>query len=264
MSSNRIKGQQIQVGDNYVLPIEQSRVTQSQAKVKEILAQTDEKAQEIISAAENKSQIITQTANTEADRIIEEARKKGEQEYDEIKNKAYEEGFKKGQEDGLQKFQEDASNGLKSLDTLAQSTFDIKKNIIDSASRDIVELVSAIADKVCHQKFDDKVLHKITLDAIKQLHDKENITIIVNPELVSNINALYENFRSEIPKLQSLKILEDNSLSPDGVIVETPTTRLDSRISSQISEITQKMLTDAEETTEVEKQTEVENELEEE
>ena len=70
MSSNRIKGQQIQFGDNYVLPIEQSRVTQSQAKVKEILAQTDMRAQEIISAAENKSQIITQTANTEADRII--------------------------------------------------------------------------------------------------------------------------------------------------------------------------------------------------
>ena len=51
------------------------------------------------------------------------------------------------------------------------------------------------------------------------------------------------NFRSSIQNLQTLKILEDSSLSPDGVIVETPSTRLDSRISAQIAELTQKMLT---------------------
>ena len=41
----------------------------------------------------------------------------------------------------------------------------------------------------------------------------------------------------------SIKIIEDNSVSPDGVIVETLSSRLDSRISTQISEIAQKMLT---------------------
>lgn len=245
MSSNRIKGQEIQVGDSFVLPIEQSRVTRSQAKVQQILEETDAKAQKIISDAENKSQIITETANTEATRIVEDAKKKAEEEYEAIKQQAYQEGFQKGEQDGLNKFTNDAMEGLKSLETLSSSNFDLKKNIIDSATRDIIDLVSAIADKVCHQKFDDDVLHKITLDAIKQLNDKETITIIVNPELVDNINSLVPAFREEIPKLKTLKILEDISLSPDGVIVETPNVRLDSRISSQIAEITQKMLTGA-------------------
>ncbi|MCQ2753665.1 MAG: flagellar assembly protein FliH [bacterium] len=110
---------------------------------------------------------------------------------------------------------------------------------------DIVELVSIIADKVCHIKFDDKVLKKITLDAIKELNDKENVTIIVNPELLDNINNLAENFKEEIPKMQSIRIIEDNSVSPDGVIVETMTSRLDSRVSAQIQEIAQQMLTGA-------------------
>ncbi len=245
MSSNRIKGQEIQVGDSFVLPIEQSRVTRSQAKVQQILEETDAKAQKIISDAENKSQIITETANTEATRIVEDAKKKAEEEYEAIKQQAYQEGFQKGEQDGLNKFTNDAMEGLKSLETLSSSNFDLKKNIIDSATRDIIDLVSTIADKVCHQKFDDDVLHKITLDAIKQLNDKETITIIVNPELVDNINSLVPAFREEIPKLKTLKILEDTSLSPDGVIVETPNVRLDSRISSQIAEITQKMLTGA-------------------
>ena len=207
MSSNRIKSQQIHLGEQFVLPIEQTRVTKSQAKVQQILEETDIKAQEIISQAENKTQIIVETANTEAERIIADARKKAEEEYETIKNQAYEEGFKKGEEDGLNKFKNDAIDGLKALDTLSGSSFDMKKNIIDSATRDIVDLVSAIADKVCHQSFDDEVLHNITIDAIKQLKDKENITIIVSPELVENINALVPIFREEIPKLQNLKIL---------------------------------------------------------
>ena len=232
------------MGENFVLPIEQTRVTRSQAKVQQILEETDLKAQQIISQAESKTKIIVETANNEATRIIEDSRKKAENEYEAIKQQAYEEGFKKGQEDGLEKFKQDASDGLKALETLASSSFDLKKNIIDSATRDIVELVSQISDKVCHASFNDEILRKITLDAMKHLKDKENITIIVSPKLVDNINALTGNIREEISKIKTLKIVEDSSLSPDGVIVETPQTRLDSRISAQISEITQKMLTE--------------------
>ena len=227
------------MGDNYVLPIEQTRVTRQQAKVQQIIDETDAKARQIIDNAETKSQVVIQAANTEAESIIANAKKKAEQEYDKIKEQAYQEGFKKGEQDGLYKFQNDAQEALKSLDTLSSSSYEIKKNIIDSASRDIVDLVIAIADKVCHQKFDINVLYKITLDAVKQLNDKENITIIVNPALVNNINKLADKFREAIP----LKILEDNSLSADGVIVETPDTRLDSRVSVQIAEIAAKMLT---------------------
>ena len=243
--SNRIKSGEIQIGNNYVLPIEQSKVTVSQAKVKKLIEESDAKAKEIIDGAENKSKIITEAANTEAETIIQNARKKGEEEYDVVKKQGYDEGFEQGKKDGLQKFQEDAVEALKALETLASASFDTKKNIIDSASLDIVELVSAIAQKVCHTKFDSKILYAITLDAIKALNDKENITIIVNPQLVENINSFVPDFKEEFPKLQSVKIVEDNSVSPDGVIVETLSTRLDSRVSTQIAEISQKMLTGA-------------------
>ena len=242
-SNNRFQAKEVKFGKSYILPIEQSKVTMSQAKVKKILEETDVKAQQIIDAADNKSQIIIETANNEATRIIEEAKKKAEQEYNAIKEQAYKEGFKKGEEDGLAKFNQDAEDGLKALETLANSSFDMKKNIIDSASRDIVELVSVIADKVCHAKFNPQMLFQITADAIQLLNDKEEISIIVSPQLIGYVQKMVPNFRSSIQNLQSLKIIEDNSLSPDGVIVETPHIRLDSRISSQISEIAQKMLT---------------------
>ena len=241
--NNRIVRRDVQFGSSYILPIEQSKVTQSEAKVKKILADTDEKAQQIVDAAGNKSQIIVQTANNEATRIIEDSRKKAQNEYDAIKQQAYDEGFQQGLEDGLKKFSEDAEAGLKALETLANTAFDMKKNIVDSAVRDIVDLVTVIADKVCHAQFNPQMLFQITLDAISLLNDKENITIIVSPKLVGYIQQMVPTFRSTIQSIQSIKVLEDSSLSPDGVIVETPTTRLDSRISSQINEIAQKMIT---------------------
>lgn len=239
--SSRITGK-IQVGESYVLPIEQSKVTRSQAKVQQILEETDQKAQQIIAAAENRSQIVIQTANNEATRIIEEARQKAQSEYETIKKQGYDEGFSKGELDGLEKFKNDSINALKSLETLSNSSFEMKKNIIDSATRDIVDLVSVIADKVCHTQINIDTLYDITVDAIKQLNDKEHITIIVSPKLVNYIQDLVPDFRDAIPSIQSLKILEDSSLSADGVIVETPTIRLDSRISVQIAEIARNML----------------------
>ena len=243
--SNRIKSDTIQIGNNYVLPIEQSNVTAQQAKVKRIIEETGVKAQSIINGAETKSQAIMQNATNEAEKMIDAAKAQAQKEYNKIVEQAYQEGFAKGEKDGLEKFKQDASDALKSLDVLATSSFDVKKNIIDSATLDIVDLVSAIADKVCHIKFDEEVLKRITIDSIKQLREKENITIIVNPELVDNINKIMPKIKEEIPKVESIKIIEDNAVSPDGVIVETLTSRLDSRISSQISEIAQKMLTGA-------------------
>ena len=241
--NNRIVRKDVQFGESYILPIEQSKVTQSEAKVQKILADTGEKAQQMVDAAGNKSTIIVQTASNEATRIIEDSRKKAQSDYDSIKQQGYDEGFEQRRADGLKKFQEDAAEGLKALETLASSTFDMKNNIIDSASKDIVELVTAIADKVCHIKLNPQVLYQITLDAIKLLNDKENITIIVSPKLVDQIQKMVPNFKSSVHNLQTVKILEDSSLSADGVIVESPTTRLDSRISSQIGELAQKMIT---------------------
>lgn len=224
------------------MPIEQTKVTLSQAKVKKIIEETDVQAQQIINGAESKSQIIVTTAQTEAERIIEESRQKALGNYDTIRQQAYEDGFKQGQADGLQQFNENACEAIKSLDTLIASNFEIKKNIIESATLDIIELVSAIADKVCHIKLDDDILKKITIDAIKELTDKENITIIVNPKLVNNINSLVNDFKNEFSNLKNIKILEDNSVSPDGVIVETLNTRLDSSISGRINSIVEQML----------------------
>ena len=82
----------------------------------------------------------------------------------------------------------------------------------------------------------------ITLSAISQLKNREEISIIVSPKLVENIIKLSEEFKQELPQIKNIKIIEDSALSTDGTIIETPLSRVDSRVSSQIDEIATRLI----------------------
>ncbi|MBQ6516084.1 hypothetical protein IJI31_02780 [bacterium] len=239
---SRIKSDNVHLGNNYVLPLEQTNLSRQEIKMQKMIDDAEVQKNQIIESAKTQSQEILNKAKAEAEKIISDARVQAIQESEVTKKQGFDEGFKEGLAEGNDKFKNEAALSLKALDTLASSTFEVKKNILKSAEKDIIELVTAISLKVCNKVFDEKMLYEITLKAIDQLKDKETITIIVSPELSERIAKYSDKFKAEIPQLQSVKIIEDSSLSCDGVIVESPMTRVDSRVSSQISEITDKLM----------------------
>ena len=261
--SNRIANKNVKIGESYVLPLTNSSISKYEAKVESLLngveeekkrllddAQTEvdnmkTRAELIIKNAEAKAEEIINNAKNESVKIIKQAESEQEKvkaETENIKKNAYDEGYQKGQEEGLEKFKNDSIDSLKSLDTLAASSFEMKHDIVKSADLDIVELVLAIARKITSHAFDEDMLKEITAAAIGKLKNREQVTIIVNPKLVENIVKLSEDFKQEIAQIQNIKIIEDSALSPDGTIVETPLSRVDSRVSSQIDEIAARLI----------------------
>ena len=260
---SRITNKNVKIGDNYVLPLTQSSISKYEAKVESLLSDVEIEKQRLLSAAQQeadniktRAELVVQEAEQKAAEIINNAKnesvniiKKAEVEKEqidsqkeELSKQAYDEGFQKGVSEGLEKFKQDAVDALKALDSLANISFDMKQKIVKSADTDIIELVSAIAKKVTLQLFDEKMLKNITIEAIKSLKDKEEITVIINPELVDMIIKLADNFRNEISQLERINIIEDVNLSCDGPIVETPLSRVDSRVSSQIDEIVKNVI----------------------
>jgi len=233
----RIKSDNVQVGGAFVVPIEQSL---SQIKIQEALG----KEQEIILQGEKKAQEIINNANRQGLEIVEQATAKALSEVDEIKNAAHQEGFDAGRQEGLENITEELQDKILAVNAFAQSDFEIKKNIIKSAHLDIIRLVVEIAHKVCSKSLDidESILDELTLCAIQSLKDKENITIIVNPDMAEKIYSISDELKEKIPQLSSIKIIEDTSVSPDGTIVESPLSRVDCRIKSQIDEIAQKLM----------------------
>lgn len=233
----RIKGDNIQLGGSFVVSIEDCG---HKAKINAAL----EKEQEIIFQGEQKAAEIIEQANLQAQQIIETAQNEALSRVDEITQQAHNEGFEAGRQEGLENITNELQDKIIAVNDFAQSNFDIKNNIIKSAHSDIIRLVVEIAQKVCSTalELDDNILKELTLQAIKSLKDKEDITIIVHPEMAQKIYAISDEFKEQIPQLSSIKIIEDASVSPDGTIVESPMSRVDSRVKSQINEIAEKLM----------------------
>lgn len=260
---SRITNKNVKIGENYVLPLTQRSISKYEAKVESLLNDVEEEKQRLLEEArieaeniKTRAELSVKEAQTNAESIVNNAKnealniiKQAEEEREKINNEtqaiskqAYDEGFEQGHAAGLEKFKTDSLECIKSLDTLAASSFEIKQNIVKSADRDIVELVIAIARKITERSFDEDMLKEITLSAIAQLKNKEEVTIIVSPKLVENILKLSENFKQEVSQIKNIKIIEDSALSADGTIVETPLSRVDSRVSAQIDEIAARLI----------------------
>lgn len=234
---SRIKGGNVQLAGSFVVPIEQSAHNK---KIQEAL----DKEKEIILQAEQKAQEILDNAAAQGQQIIEDATNQALSEVDNIKQNAYNEGFEAGRQEGLRDIRNELKDKIVAVDDFATSNFDVKHNIIKSAYSDIIQLIIEISHKICSKslELDDNILKELTLSAIQALKDKEEITIIVNPEMAEKIYAVSDELRELVPQLESIKIIEDASVSPDGTIVESPLSRVDCRIRSQISEIADKLM----------------------
>jgi len=233
----RIKSSNVQLEGSFFVPVEQSshskKIQEALDKEKEIIIQAEQKAQEIIEQARQEAQAAT-----------EQSRIQALSEVDEIKTQAHDEGFEAGRQEGYENITNELQDKIIAVNNFAKCEFDIKGNIIKSAHLDIINLIVEISQKVC-QKFlelDDNILKEITQNAIQSLKDKESITIIVNPEMAEKIYAISDELKEKFPQLTSIRIVEDNSVSPDGTIVESPLSRVDCRIKSQINEISDKLM----------------------
>lgn len=235
---SRIDSGKVNFGSSYVLP-----TSDDQLRVQEIV-NAKKLAQELIIKAKKQAELIVEEAKQNAQKHIDEAVAQANEKVAEITQEARENGRKIGYEEGQESIKNDLIEQIENLDKFVKSEFEIKKRIIKSAHNDIVNLVVMIADKVCQKKLkmDREILYNITKKSINELKDKESVTIFVNPNMAKKIYSISESLQKDILTLQSIKIVEDSSVSEDGTIVESISTRIDNRISSQIDEIAQKLL----------------------
>ncbi len=196
------------------------------AQGRAIISEAEEKAAEIISNAERE-------ALSRAQDIENQSAERG-----------YAEGFQKGHDDGIARSKQDIADEARALDVLASAAFKVKKEIIDSAEKELLELSVVIAEKVLRQRLDTKpeLLTEIIKGAIEQLQDREEIKIILNPALTESMYGFVEGLRETVKGLRNIKIIEDRTIPVDGVMVESPESRIDARIETQVKEITRNIM----------------------
>ena len=251
--NNRIRSSNVQLGKSLTLEnknFSAEDLTPEKKKERE-MKEFKKNLGAINAEAKNKGRAIVEEAEKKAAEIIrqaeEDAQKKAE-ESEIAKQQAVEEGyaagFQKGQEEGTLSAKQDITEKVWSVKTLTSATFRIKQEIINSAEKEILELSTAIAEKIIRQKLElqPELMKEIIKSAIEQLSDREEIKIIINPALTENLYEFVEELKETIRGIKTIKISEDKTIPRDGVIVESPDSRIDGRIETQLGEIVRTLM----------------------
>ena len=255
-SFNRIKSSSIKLGDSFVMGgltdeesvksfAEQKKNLQKEVENLKIELQQEQfKRDNLINNAEAEAQKIIEEAKLQAQNIIDETNAQKEELVTFFTEEGRQQGYQAGFEQGQNEMKQQASSILITLDILARSCFEVKNEIIRSAEQDILDLSLMIAEKVAQIKFenDKECFENILKSAILQLKEKEDVKIVVNPKFVDLLYSISEEITQQINGLESVKIIQDKTISSDGLIVESLDSRVDARIEMQIKELARKFV----------------------
>jgi len=119
-----------------------------------------------------------------------------------------------------------------------------REEILTETESQIVELVILMARKVIKILSDNQknVVMANTLSALKKVRTRGEVTLRVNLEDVKLTTAHINEFIQHVENVKGITVLEDSTVEKGGCVVETDFGSIDARISSQLTELENKIL----------------------
>ena len=205
----------------------------------EVKRQTDQAA--VIKAdAENEAAAIVEKAKAEAAQIVAEANAQ----HDKIVSEARNEGFEQGSQEGYEKGSAEVERLIERMHKILEAVMQRREEILQDTESQIVELVILMARKVIKILSENQknVIMANTVAALRKVKTRGAVTLRVNIEDVKLTTAHADEFIQHVENVQGITVQEDSSVEKGGCIVETDFGPIDARISSQLTELENKIL----------------------
>ena len=205
----------------------------------EVKRQTDQAA--VIKAdAENEAAAILEKARAEAAQIVADANAQ----HDKIVSEARNEGFEKGSQEGFEKGSAEVERLIERMHKILEAVMQRREEILQDTESQIVELVILMARKVIKILSENQknVIMANTVAALRKVKTRGSVTLRVNIEDVKLTTAHADEFIQHVENVQGITVQEDSSVEKGGCIVETDFGAIDARISSQLTELENKIL----------------------
>ena len=199
-----------------------------------------EQAQVIKANAERAAQEVVKQAQEEAQKILAAAH--GEEET--IKNTAHETGFAAGHDEGFAKGNEEVERLIERMHKILESVMQRREDILDETEQQIVELVVLMTRKVVKVISDNQksVINNNVLAALKKVKGRGSVTLRVNLEDLKLATQNIDEFIKRCENIKGITVMEDSTVEKGGCIVETDFGAIDARISSQLSEVENRVM----------------------
>lgn len=157
----------------------------------------------------------------------------------EAHQKGLSEGIRKGRE--LQK--EETLQSIQALNVLIKDLSGLKKDMLEAAEEQILQLTMAIAEKVIHMETTTNrdVIQNVLKAAMKSIVDRENMKMRVHPQDFQYMLEIKSDFLQSFDGIKNIVFEEDASILRGGAIIETMFGEVDARVDHQYNEIKSSM-----------------------
>jgi len=205
----------------------------------EVKRQTDQ-ANIIKADAQATSEKIVKSAQEQAQQILQEVAEKQQKIEADAHAKGYDEGRAEGYHDGEDEVNRLVERMHKMLDSVMQR----REDILRDTETQIVELVILMTRKVVKiiSENQKSVIMSNVLAALKKVKGRGEVTLRVNLEDVKLTTEHVDDFIKRVENIKGITVVEDSAVEKGGCIVETDFGAIDARISSQLTELENKVM----------------------
>ncbi|WP_211745948.1 FliH/SctL family protein [Paenibacillus sp. Marseille-Q4541] len=211
--------------------------------------------QEMLGNAKDFAERQVREAAEEAERMLQEAREQiaswweerrlqDEHLMDALRSEGYQQGYQEGADKAKDELQRYMEEKMVEAQEVLNDAYEAKEQIIQEAEPFLVELSSAIAEKIIDHELSTEPT--LTIDLIrKNLARKREqgvITLCVSPKEFSFVQAAREELTFAIDSQAELKILPDASVKDKGCVIRSSFGSVDARIDTQLTEIKKELI----------------------
>jgi flagellar assembly protein FliH len=158
---------------------------------------------------------------------------------EEIRKKAYEEGFAEGETKGFAAGKEDADVLVNRMQSLLTEMEGIWKQLVETYEQQMIQLICKASEKAVfgHVDMDHEVIKGAILNAFQMIPEPVEVTIEVNSEDAEYIETVKEDFFSHVKTLKHISVIMNPSVTRGGCNVKTRLGEVDATLESRLEAI---------------------------
>jgi flagellar assembly protein FliH len=210
----------------------------------QILTDAEQFAKQRIEETGEQIEAMYRNANEQIEHWWLERRAEDEKQREEIRNDGFSLGYGEGIIQAEQEVRAQWESMLTEAKSILDSAYQMKEQIIQESEPFLVELSTAIAEKIISKQL--TVSPDWSLDLIRKSLQRRReqgvITLCVSPHHLTFVQAAREELSLAIDSQAELQIVPDVSVKDPGCVIRSAFGSIDARIDTQLSEIKRELI----------------------
>jgi flagellar assembly protein FliH len=229
----------------------QKMLDDAQASADAIVKKAEDAAFAEVKRQTDQANIIKADARQTAEEMIKKSQEQAQQIVDDAKDQqqkiqsdAYNKGYEEGRTEGYKDGQDEVNRLIERMHKMLDSVMQRREEILRDTETQIVELVILMTRKVVKiiSENQKSVIMSNVLAALKKVKGRGEVTLRVNLEDVKLTTEHIDEFIKRVENIKGITVVEDSLVEKGGCIVETDFGAIDARISSQLTELENKVM----------------------